>query len=209
LWADIERPPPTSISLAQPGGDVEDPHAAALVRLLEEPFGMLRDKDDQVRVELPDPRHWKRVRYRAFDHLVGFRYGEKYHAVSVLLGIDTRAGRAADSLACIRQAETMARPRVRALNVEFGAIEETEIEWEGKRVVVHSVEGMFPWALQRIAFSAAWAAYPAYDKACLIYGIGIKHDDRPELARLLRNRWIREAAPKVEMRTEQKPVRKP
>jgi hypothetical protein len=209
LWADIVRPEPSSVNLAMPGGDVEDTHASALVRLLEEPFGMLRDKDDFVRVELPDPKHWKRVRYRAFDHLVGFRYGEKYHAVTALLANETRAGRAADSLACIRQVETMARPRARALSVEFGPIEETEILWRGKRVVIHSVEGAFPWAFKRIGFSAAWAAYPAYDKACLIYGIGIKHEDKPELARLLRDRWIVEAVPRVDTRTQVKPVRKP
>jgi hypothetical protein len=177
--------------------------------LLEEPFGKLHDKDDQVRLELPDAQHWKRVRYRAFDHLVGFRYGEKYHAVTVVIANETRAGRAADSLACIRQMETIARPRVRALSVEFGPIEETAITWNGKRVIVHSVDGVFPWALKRIAFSAAWASYPAYDKACLIYGIGVKHDDKPELARLMRDRWIREAAPRVETRTETKPERKP
>jgi hypothetical protein len=197
------------VTLATPGGDVDDPHASALVRLLEQPLGMLRDKDDFVRVQLPDPKHWKRVRFRAFEHLVGFRYGEKFHAVTALLAKETRAGRPADSLACIRHVETMARPRARALSVEMGPIEETAILWKGKRVIIHSVDGAFPWAFKRIAFSAAWAAYPAYDKACLVYGIGIKHEDSPELARSMRDRWILEAAPRVETRTDTKPVRKP
>jgi hypothetical protein len=209
LWADIVRPDPNTVTLATPGGDVEDTHASALVRLLEEPFGMVRDKDDQVRLELPDAKNWKRVRYRAFEHLVGFRYGGKYHAVTVVIANDTRAGRTSDSLACIRQVETMARPRVRALSVEFGRIDETEIVWKGKRVIVHAVDGAFPWGFKRIEFSAAWAAYPAYDKACLIYGIGIKHEDKPELARLMRDHWILEAAPRLETRTETKPIRKP
>jgi hypothetical protein len=192
-----------------PGGEVDDTHASALVRLLEEPLGMVRDKDDQVRLELPDAKYWKRVRFRAFDHLVGFRYGAKYHAVTVVIANDTRAGRASESLACIRQVETMARPRVRALSVEFGPIEETEISWKNKRVIVHSVDGAFPWGFKRIEFSAAWAAYPAYEKGCLIYGIGIKHEDKPELARLMRDHWILESAPRVETRTDTKPVRKP
>lgn len=209
LWAGVVRPNPTTVNMANPGGDVEDPQASALVRLLEEPFGMLRDKDDQVHIELPDSKNWKRVRYRAFEHLVGFRYGEKYHAVTVLLANDTRAGRPAESLACIRQVETLARPRARALSVEFGRIDETEIEWRGKHVIIHSVEGAFPWGFKRVAFSAAWAAYPAYEKACLIYGIGIKHDDHPELARQLRDRWILEAVPRVDPRTVTKAERKP
>lgn len=209
LWADVPRASPEAVSLARPGGDGDSAHASALVRLLEEPFGLLRDKDDQVRIQLPDVSHWKRVRYRSFDHLVGFRYGEKYHAVTVLLTLDTRAGRQADSLACIRQAETMARPRARAMSVELSKIEETEMVWQGKRVVIHSVDGVFPWALKRIGFTAAWAAYPAYEKSCLIYGIGIKHEDKPQLARLFRDRFILESVPRVETRTQSKPERKP
>jgi hypothetical protein len=93
--------------------------------------------------------------------------------------------------------------------VEFGAIEETEIHWKGKRVVVHSVEGAFPWGFRRVDFSAAWAAYPAYEKACLIYGISVKHENNPVLARLVRDRWILESVPKLETLTVTKPVRKP
>lgn len=207
-WGDVARPTPESVNLAKPGGDAPDPDAAALVRLLEEPLGAMRDKDNQVVLNYPDSRHWKRVRFRTFDHLVGFRYGDKFDATVVVLANDTRAGRTPDSRACIRHVETMARPRLRALSVTIGPITETEVQWREQRILVHSVDGAFPWGFQRIEFSAAWAAYPAYDKACLIHGIGIKHEKRGDLARLVRDRWIREIVPQVEARTTTKPYRR-
>jgi hypothetical protein len=206
-WANVVRPTPSTVELARPGGDAPDPGAAALVRLLEEPLSAMRDKDNQVVVNYPDGRNWKRVRFRLFEHLVGFRYGDRFDATVLAFALDTRAARAPDSRACIRQAETLARPRLRALSATIGAITETEIVWREKRVVVHSVDGAFPWGFKRIEFSAAWAAYPAYEKACLIHGIGVKHENRADLARLVRDRWIREVAAQVDTRTPTKPYR--
>jgi len=206
-WANVSRPSPASVNMARPGGDASDPDAAALVRLLEEPLGELRDKDNQIGLHYPDSRHWKRVRYRLFEHLVGFRYSDRFDATVVVLVNDTRAGRDADSRACIRQAETIARPRLRALSVTIGPVSETEITWRDKRIVVHSVDGAFPWGFKRIEFSAAWAAYPAYDKACLLHGFGVKHENRGDLARLVRDRWIRDVAAKVDALTVQKAFR--
>jgi hypothetical protein len=206
-WADVLRPTAGSVNLDKPGGDAADPDAAALVRLLEEPLGALRDKDNQVALSYPDSRNWKRVRYRLFEHLVGFRYGSRFEAVNVVLVNDTRAGRVSESRACIRQAETIARPRIRALSVVIGEVQETEITWKEQRIVVHSVDGAFPWGFHRIEFSAAWAAYPAYDKTCLIHGIGVRHEKRADLAHLVRDRWILEVAPKLETLTTTKPYR--
>jgi hypothetical protein len=206
-WVDVLRPTPDSVNLGKPGGDAPDPDAAALVRLLEEPLGALRDKDNQIVLNYPDSRNWKRVRFRLFEHLVGFRYADRFDAVSVVLVNDTRAGRDPSSRACIRHAETMARPRIRALSVVIGSITETEITWRDQRIVVHAVDGAFPWGFKRIEFSAAWAAYPAYDKVCLIHGIGVRHEQRADLARLVRDRWVLEVAPKLEPLTKTKPYR--
>jgi hypothetical protein len=156
----------------------------------------------------PDSRNWRRVRYRLFEHLVGFRYSDRFDSTVVVFANDTRNGRAADSRACIRQAETMARPRIRALSVTIGPISETEIVWRDRRIVVHSVDGAFPWGFKRIEFSAAWAAYPAYEKACLIHGIGVKHENRADLARLVRDRWIRDVAAQLDALTTSKPYRR-
>ncbi len=206
-YSDVVLPSAPSVSRQKPGGDAPDPHAAALARLLSSPMGMLRDKDDQVRVFLPDAPLWKRVRYRSFEHLVGFKYGSDFNGVSVLITVESHGGRAAESLACLRRAETMARPRLRALSVELDPIQEMKTEWRGQPVTVHTVDGMFPWGWKRVGFSAAWVAYPAYGTACLVQGVGFRHGDRPDLARMARDRWILQAVARTDARTSYLPRR--
>ena len=200
-------PTPGSITLEEPGGDAPDAHAATLARMLTAPFGWVKDKDDQVRIMLPDAHLWKRVRYRGFEHLTGFRYGMDHHAVSVVLVEDTRLGRRPTPESCMRHAETLARPRVRELSVETQPIAETKVPWRGTTLIIHSVDGEFPFGFRRIGFSAAWTAYPAYESACLYQAFGAKYDGHPDLARKLRDRWVTEAATKVDIRTATKPFR--
>jgi hypothetical protein len=200
-------PTPSSITLEEPGGDAPDAHAATLMRMIAAPFGWVGDKDDQVRIMLPDARLWKRVRYRGFGHLTGFRYGMDHHAVSVVLIEDTRLGRAPTAESCMRHAETLARPRARELSVETQPIVETRALWRGKPLIIHSVDGEFPFGFRRIAFSAAWVAYPAYESACLFQAFGAKYEGHPELARKLRDRWVAEAATQIDIRTTTKPYR--
>jgi hypothetical protein len=203
----IAMPSRESVQQEEPGGDAPDQHAAALARLVTLPFGWGSDKDDQVRIMLPDAGMWKRVRYRGFEHLTGFRYGEDHHAISVVIVHDTREGRAPTSETCMRYAETLARPRARALSVETQPIVETKLTWRGKPLIVHSTDGEFPFGFRRIAFAAAWVAYPAYESACLYQAFGVKYEGSPEIARRLRDRWVSEAATQVDIRTPTKPYR--
>jgi hypothetical protein len=207
LVSGVVMPSPDSVEQDEPGGDAPDPHAAALARLLTQGFGWASDKDDQVRIQLPDPGTWKRVRYRGFEHLTGFRYGEDHHAISVVIVHDTRQGRAPTSESCMRYAETLARPRAHALSVETQPIVETQFLWRGKPLLVHSVDGEFPFGFRRISFAAAWVAYPAYESACLYQAFGVKYEGHPELARKLRDRWVMQAATQVDVRTTTKPYR--
>jgi len=203
----IIMPTPESVELEEPGGDAPDPHAASLARMLTSAFGWAGDKDDQVRIMLPDSGHWKRVRYHGFEHLTGFRYGMDHHAISVILVEDTRQGRAPTPETCMRHAETLARPRARELSVETQAIVETKVPWRGKTLIMHSTDGEFPFGFRRISFSAAWIAYPAYESACLYQVFGAKYEGHPELARKLRDRWMAEAASQIDIRTTTKPYR--
>jgi hypothetical protein len=207
LLGGIVMPSPQSVELEEPGGDAPDAHAAALARLMTSPFGWASDKDDQVRIQLPDPGLWKRVRYRGFEHLTGFRYGQDHHAISVVLVHDTRQGRAPTPESCMRYAETLARPKAQALAVETQPIVETQVTWRGKPLLVHSVDGEFPFGFRRISFSAAWVAYPAYESACLYQAIGVQYEGHPELARRLRDRWVTQSATQIDIRTTTKPYR--
>ena len=107
----------------------------------------------------------------------------------------------------MRHAETLARPRARELSVETQAIVETRVPWRGKSLIMHSTDGEFPFGFRRIAFAAAWIAYPAYESACLYQVFAAKYEGHPELARKLRDRWMTEAAGQVDIRTTTKPYR--
>jgi len=203
----VSLPTPASITLEEPGGDAPDAHAASLVQMLKGAWGWANDKDDQVRIMLPDWSHWKRVRYHGFEHLAGFRYGSDHHAVSVMIVEDTRQGRAPTSETCMRHAETLARPRAREFALEAQPIVETKVEWKGKPLVIHSTDGEFPFGFRRISFAAAWIAYPVYESSCLYQVFAAKYEGHPELARKLRDRWMAEAATQVDIRTTTKPYR--
>jgi len=200
-------PSPESVTLEEPGGDAPDAHAASLAKMLEAPFGWVGDKDGQVRIMLPDSGQWKRVRYHGFEHLTGFRYGMNHHAIAVVLVADTRQGRAPTSESCMRHAETLARPRARELAVETQAIIETKLEWRGKSLIMHSTDGQFPFGFRRVEFSSAWVAYPAYESSCLYQVFAAQYEGHPDLARKLRDRWMKEAATQVDIRTTTKPFR--
>ena len=200
-------PSPQSVELEEPGGDAPDQHAASLARLLTAPLGWASDKDDQVRIMLPDAGLWKRVRYHGFEHLTGFRYGIDHHAIAVVLVEDTRQGRAPTPETCMRHAETLARPRARELSVETQPIVETKVPWRNQTLIMHSVNGEFPFGFRRITFAAAWIAYPAYESACLYQAFGVKYEGHPELARKLRDRWMAQAASQIDIRTTIKPYR--
>src|SRR5690606_968610 len=113
--------PPTraSITREHPGGDAEDPHRAALERLLGIGWGHRSDKDDQLLVPLHDVRHWKRVRFWLLDHFTGFRYGTDYHGLSVVLVRDLGGREVVDSARCMREAEAWARPQLNAYGVRL------------------------------------------------------------------------------------------
>ena len=203
----VVMPTPESVELEEPGGDAPDPHAAALARMVASSFGWASDKDDQVRIMLPDAGMWKRVRFRGFEHLTGFRYGMDHHAIAVVLVEDTRQGRAPTSESCMRHAETLARPRARELSVETQPIVETKVPWRGKTLVMHSVDGEFPFGFRRISFAAAWIAYPAYESTYLYQTFGVKYENNPNLTRKIRDRWMQQAATQIDIRTTTKPYR--
>jgi hypothetical protein len=202
------RPPtPQSISRKEPGGDAHDPHRAALQRLLQQPWRRRLDKDRQVKVPVPDYAHWKRVRFRGIDHFVGFRYGKRHHVVTAAFVVDVQDAARNDSERCMRRFETWGRPQARSWNVRLEPIERTTTDWKGQQVVVHRVDGHVDTLLSRRRFSAAWAAYPAYPDACLVYGVAAQWFDQPELARRVRDRFVQEGFSTLLTLTDAKPHR--
>lgn len=206
-------PTPKSVDRDHPGGDAADPHFAALQRQLEQPWGSGRDKDNQLVVPLVDKRHWKRVRYWMVDHFTGFRYGKELHSLNIVLVQDLALKPGAedepvDASACLTRAEEWAKPQLDAFGVDVHSVETRYVEWRGKRIPVRLADAHFSYMFEDRSVSAAWASYPAYPDACLIFGLVVPWDDHSALAKKVRDRWVTEGAQRLRPRTKRRPVRK-
>jgi hypothetical protein len=201
-------PTPSTVTSAEPGGDAQDPHEAALLRQLHEGWGWQSDKDDQLHVPMVDWKNYERVRYWAIDHFVGFKYGTDYHVLNVVLIQDVPADTKMDSETCLRRADKWGYPQLKAFEVKLSPVHVSESQWQGKTVLVESVDGYVDFGLTRHEFSAAYAAYPAYPDACLIFGLAVPWRKHAELAQQVRDRWIKEGVPQLRLLTKTKPTRK-
>lgn len=203
------RPPsPQSVTLADPGGDADDPHRAALTRQLGGTWGAGFDKDEQLFVPLLDGAHWKRVRYFAVEHFLGFRYGDDHHVVAIVSILDAPDEAQPTSASCMRRFEAWARPQTKGYDVVLGPISETQITWRGQPTLVHMLDGHIDLAFTRRKFSGAWASYPAYPHACLIYAMAAPWGRDQALAKSVRQRWVKEAFSQVNPKTAARPYRK-
>lgn len=203
--------PPTqkSITLEHPGGDAADPQEAALRRQLEMPWGWATDKDDQLRVPMVDPGNMKRVRYWVVDHFTGFRYGSDFYVVNIVFVQDFPKDEEMDSRTCVQRAEKWGHPQIQSFEVKMKGLTQITTKWRNKPVVVKSVDGYVDIGFERRHFSAAYAGYPAYPDACLVFAMAVPWDKHEDLARQVRDRWVREAVPRIAPLTETKPFRKP
>ena len=66
----------------------------------------------------------------------------------------------------------------------------------------------FEYMFKERQVSAAWASYPAYPDACLIFGLVVPWEGHPDLAKQVRDRWIKEGVKRLRPRTKKRPVRK-
>ena len=201
-------PSPQTVSVAEPGGDAHDPHEAALLRQLNEPWGRRNDRDDQVHVPTPDWENWKRVRYWGVEHFAGWRYGDDHHVIALLFVHDVAPGEANDSESCLKRFDAWARPQARAYDVRLEPGGMKRDKWRDHPILIKWIDGHVDLGFRRRSFSAAWTAYPAYPGTCLIYAVGIPWDGHEALARKVRDRWVAEAFKLMTPLTSEKPVRK-
>jgi hypothetical protein len=201
-------PTPSSVTIKEPGGDATDAQEAALYRQLDEAWGQRNDKDDQLLVPLPDSDHWKRVRFWGVEHFVGFRYGNEHHLLAIGFVQEVPAGTPVTSDTCMRRFEQWGRPQTKPFDVKFGPFSVEHQRWRDQRLEVHLVDGEVSVGFTTTSFSAAWAAYPAYSDGCLIYAVAVPWREHPELAKQVRNRWVKEAFKQIEPKTTVHAVRK-
>lgn len=201
-------PRPSTVTVAEPGGDAHDPHSAALARQLSEPWGERNDKDNQLLVPLPDTPKWKRVRYFGIEHFLGFRYGDDHHVIALAFVQELEPGTVADSKTCIRRFESWARARAKPFEPKLSEVGERDSKWRDRPLSIRFVDGYADVGLSRHEFSAAWAAYPAYPDACLIYAIAVPWREHGEVAKKVRDRFLTEAFERVNPLTPNKAMRK-
>jgi hypothetical protein len=197
-------PPPKDDGLPAQGGQGGDGHAAALEQLKIGKLDGRADKQNSVKVHLPDAEHWTRVKFWGVPSLVGFRYGKDHHAI-----VAAFVTRVDDNLvpgACAKSFESWANPWVEAFEVDLVHDAPSAFMWRREVVDVDSVFAKTATLTARDAYAAAYAAYPAWGKqSCLIVGVAIPARDEEPRAREVRERFAKEILPKVEILSAEEP----
>ena len=182
-------------------------HRALLQRQLAARWGWRNDKDDQVHAPLLEWRGWKRVRFWGIPHLTGFRYGKDHSSLTVAVPVELEPGGEVTSKRCMERFEAEARPRIKHYDVALGPMRTRTGAWKGEPLVVKWVDGKVSTGFRERRFSAAWAAYPAYDGACLVYAVAVPWDEEERLARAVRDRWVSEGFERMQTLTQSVPYR--
>jgi hypothetical protein len=207
-------PPPTDDGNTAQGGQGGNAHSAALEQLKLGRIDSRTDKQSSVQVPLPDAEHWTRVRFLTVPSLVGFRYGKEHHAIvaAFITHVDDNAAQGA----CGKSFEQWALPWIDAFEVDLKHDSPTAFSWSAPQtdpkapktisiVDIDPVIAKTATVLARDTYAAAWAAYPAWPKACLVVGVAVPARDDESRARAVRDRFVQEVLPKVVVTTTTEP----
>jgi hypothetical protein len=196
-------PPPRDDGSAAQGGAGGDAHAAALEQLKVSRTGWRVDRQNSVRVLLPDAAHWTRVKFFGIKSLVGFRYGKDHHAVvaGTIVHVDdeTPAG------VCGKAFEATAQPMVDAFEVAIEHDPPKAAPWSGKIIDIDVLVATTATLGMRDQYAVAYATYPAWKGACLVVGIAIPARDELERAKAVRDRFAAEVLPTIQVTAKDEP----
>ena len=154
--------------------------------------------------------------------LVGFRYGKSHHAI--VAGFITHVDDNTVEGACNKSFETWAMPWVEAFEVDLKHDPPAAFSWTipgpkvapgptppptlPRKIAIVDVDPLFAktaTVLSRENYAAAWTAYPAWDKACLIVGVAIPARDDEPRAREVRDRFVKDVFPNVRVTAPTEP----
>jgi len=190
--------------------------------LLKEPFGTRTDRNNSLRLRLPDPDNWLRVRFIGYPTRAGFRYGDNQVALAALFYSKAdppdmtpemclerflwRVGAAAESasleLETIRRGLGVSHERWSVLRPMPKPADLPEGQWPSQKPhdsalpLWHTQARSSSPAHQGLWFVAA-AAYPSWPGTCLVQGFGVDGTEHPRLARAILSRWLREGASRL------------
>lgn len=183
-------PAPETVTRKQPGGNAHDPHQAALTRLLDAEWGWRSDRDAQARFPLPDRKKWTRIRFAFVKHLVAFKYGEDYHAVSAGFVVPLKEGDPQTSAQCVARFEEDALEQVEFFGGKISEQSSQKGQWGETELLLQKAHGSINILFRHYDVSVAWTGYPAYPSSCMVYAVVVVRDDQQELADAVRDRWM-------------------
>jgi hypothetical protein len=195
-------PPPKDDGQPSQGGNGGAQHAAALEQLRSSGLGWRADRQNSVRIQLPDAEHWTRVRFWGVKSLVGFRYGKEHHAIvaGFIMHVDDE-----DQGACGKAFEQWAQPYVDSFEVQVEHDPPKAVPWNGKIVDLDSVVASTATLGMRDQYAVSYATYPAWPGACLVVGVAVPARDELERAKAVRDRFTEEILPKVQVTAKEEP----
>jgi hypothetical protein len=207
-------PPPVDDGNTAQGGQGGSVHSAALEQLRIGKIAARTDKQSSVSVPLPDAENWTRVRFLTVPSLVGFRYGKEHHAI--VAAFITHVDDNTVQNACNKSFESWAMPWIDAFEVDLKHDAPQAFSWSVPKtdakapktisiVDIDPVMAKTATVLARDSYAAAWAAYPAWPKACLVVGVAVPSRDDESRARAVRDRFVQEVLPKIVVTTTAEP----
>jgi hypothetical protein len=196
-------PPPRDDGTAAQGGEGGTAHAAALEQLKLSALGWRVDRQNSVKVELPDPEHWMRVKFWGVKSLVGFRYGKDHHAIVagfiIHLDDETVPG------ACSSTFEHWAQPWVDSFEVTVEHDAPKAFPWNGKIVDIDSLVATTATLGDRDQYAVAYGMYPAWKGACLVLGVAVPAREELERAKAVRDRFVSDVLPNLQVTVSSEP----
>lgn len=184
------------------GDDGPDPIQAALERLLNEPYSFeKRDRWATLMIPLADWQNWARIRIWGKPTRATFQYGkDKDYTALLTIRYAPKEG-ANDPASCLADFIKYASPIAENYGIRLGQSQLLEMSQvvrnEQKPILVRLQEGGVDSMIVADEYVGFMAAYQSWPGTCLVQGFAVVATDHPELATKVRDRWVREAVPKL------------
>jgi hypothetical protein len=196
-------PPPKDDGKPAQGGEGGLAHAAALEQLRVGALGWRNDRQNSVRIELPDAEHWTRVKFWGLKSLVGFRYGKDHHAIAggfvVHVDDETAPG------ACMQAFEQWAQPWIDSFEVVIEHEPPRAVNLDGKIVDIDALVARTATLGMRDEYAVAYGTYPVWKGACLVMGVAIPARNELARAKEVRDRFVAEVLPIIKVIATEEP----
>ena len=192
-----EPPTPKTITRENPGGDAADPERAALERLDHAAWGVRRDRFGSLLVPLLSAPDWTRVKLWGYPTRAAYRFGDEHYGV-VAIWYQLAEGKD-DPESCLDRFLEAGRVAVDAYGVQATKMPRVRTVMRGsaRPMVIQSIDASVESILSSGKYAGAVASYSTWPGRCLVQGFVVVATEHAELARRIRDRWVREGAPRL------------